>query len=478
MNETPDIDESSFETSLEQQMRTAVATVDPDIEQALRAVKGGASRQSSDRGSQWLLAVAAAILVFGGGIFAASRFSGDSDEIQVGDSTATSVPDSNTTVIDEALDFEQLEAITPLLAREIPRLSNPLTGGDAVRVDWLLLSGEVGTEPFRFTEIWADDGRAFALSEDGTSYELLESDTLVARRDTLGMAGSATQWQSEILSVGGFLDPESASEAHQRDRLWDDASDLLASGTLDSDQRAFLFDRIEMQLGATYLYVPASFGTDLIAVVWEGHSDGGNRAFLSDSVNGKPVEYSIGESGRPSVSYEAERVTLDDVLEAGPWLMVDEVADVGVTVDASGFSYASTSVGVTGVLPFGSPSESAILSVSDAFGQPDSGTVSTQCLTDSVGWGSLSLSIDSVSDTIVGWTVRRSRSEGPVVTTADGLGIGSTVAELRAIYPELIIEETTLGWESIDGPISWLTSGSTDTDIVQAMWAGETCVFR
>ena len=479
MNETPDIDESSFETSLEHQMRIAVATVDPDIEQALRAVKGGASRQSNDRGSQWLLVVAAAIVLCAGGIFAASRFSSDSDEIQVGDSTTTSVPDPDTTVtvIEEAWDFEQLEEAAPLLAREIPRLTDSWADGDAVRVDWLLLSEGLGNEPFRFTEIWADDGRAFALSEDGTAYELLENDTLAARRDTLGMAGSAAEWQAAILSVGGFLDLASASEADQLDRLWDDVSDLLASGTLDSDQRAFLFDGIEMQLGVTYRYVPASLGTDLIAVVWEGHSDGAIRVFLSDSANGKPVDYSIGESGRPSIAYEASRVTLDDELEAGPWL-VNEVADVGISVDANGFSFTNTDVGVTGAFPFGSPSESAILAVSDAFGPPDSGAVSTQCLTDSVGWGSFSLSIDSASDTIVGWTVRRSRSEGPVVATAEGLGIGSTVAEVRAIDPGLIIEEITFGWDSIDGPISWLTSGPTDTDTVQAMWAGETCVFR
>lgn len=75
----------------------------------------------------------------------------------------------------------------------------------------------------------------------------------------------------------------------------------------------------------------------------------------------------------------------------------------------------------------------------------------------------------------VGWFL--DSREGAKLTTAAGIGIGSTRKELTGAYDADFVE-STLGEEFIAGDLSGLLSGREATDKVTAIWSGQVCNFR
>ncbi len=77
---------------------------------------------------------------------------------------------------------------------------------------------------------------------------------------------------------------------------------------------------------------------------------------------------------------------------------------------------------------------------------------------------------------LVGWSIG---GESPL-TTPDGVGIGTTRAELElALGPAQVVPDSTLGTELFyDGGLSALLESDDDDAAVTALWAGTTCIFR
>jgi hypothetical protein len=74
----------------------------------------------------------------------------------------------------------------------------------------------------------------------------------------------------------------------------------------------------------------------------------------------------------------------------------------------------------------------------------------------------------------VGWFAReRSRFR-----TAQGIGPGSTVSELKKAYPSTTVEESSLGHEFAAGELYGVATGPVDTATVEVMFAGTNCIFR
>ena len=78
----------------------------------------------------------------------------------------------------------------------------------------------------------------------------------------------------------------------------------------------------------------------------------------------------------------------------------------------------------------------------------------------------------SQEEDFLGWDSRE-----PGLTTADGIGIGSTRAELEASR-EVEVEETTLGVEFTAGGLGGLFASSEPVAPITSLWAGLTCHFR
>jgi hypothetical protein len=66
---------------------------------------------------------------------------------------------------------------------------------------------------------------------------------------------------------------------------------------------------------------------------------------------------------------------------------------------------------------------------------------------------------------------------GAKLTTASGIGIGSTRKELTGAY-DAEISESSLGEEFAAGELSGLLSGKEPTAKVTAIWSGQVCNFR
>lgn len=79
-------------------------------------------------------------------------------------------------------------------------------------------------------------------------------------------------------------------------------------------------------------------------------------------------------------------------------------------------------------------------------------------------------------DALVGWSL----DEGSALTTADGVGIGSTKAEVEAAYgPVEVLTDSTLGIEVyVEDGISALLDADAPDGAVTAIWAGANCIYR
>ena len=69
----------------------------------------------------------------------------------------------------------------------------------------------------------------------------------------------------------------------------------------------------------------------------------------------------------------------------------------------------------------------------------------------------------------------------PGITTGDGIGVGSTLAELRASFPDLEVTEGSLGPERTTaregGPAGFL-DGTAESSRVNSTRAGISCLAR
>jgi hypothetical protein len=77
-------------------------------------------------------------------------------------------------------------------------------------------------------------------------------------------------------------------------------------------------------------------------------------------------------------------------------------------------------------------------------------------------------------DEFVGWSAR----EGSGFRTAQGIGPGSTLGELKKAYPATTVQETSLGQEFAAGELYGVVTGPSDAATVEVMFAGTNCIFR
>lgn len=75
----------------------------------------------------------------------------------------------------------------------------------------------------------------------------------------------------------------------------------------------------------------------------------------------------------------------------------------------------------------------------------------------------------------VGWTVG-----SPGLTTGDGIGVGATLADLRASFGTLQVTEGTLGPEFSTGQdgLAGFLAGTDDASVVTSLGAGDQCLAR
>lgn len=121
-----------------------------------------------------------------------------------------------------------------------------------------------------------------------------------------------------------------------------------------------------------------------------------------------------------------------------------ETAASGVILSGDGLGVGAETVAL------GASREDATAALTRALGAPPSETGAYgECgggATDWVEWQGLTLLFSG--DELVGW-----ESQSPDLATAERIHAGSTIDELRAAYPDVEIQETTVGWAFIMGDL-------------------------
>ncbi len=131
-------------------------------------------------------------------------------------------------------------------------------------------------------------------------------------------------------------------------------------------------------------------------------------------------------------------------------------------------------------LVFDSPSAEVIAAVKTRFGAPEKdGQVTCDSGSDrTVAWPAISLVF--AEDKWVGYSFESTTDRA---ATDKGIRVGSTVAELKAAYPSVKLDETSLGIEwfvefDAERFLSGSVSGLTNGDKVDRISSGDICAFR
>lgn len=127
------------------------------------------------------------------------------------------------------------------------------------------------------------------------------------------------------------------------------------------------------------------------------------------------------------------------------------------------------------LLPFGTPrpsAESAIGGIQGSEGTRDSSTECAAGLVDYTAYGD-SLQLTFQEGKFVGWTINGSASP---LRTAKGIGIGSPRQSLDAAYPDVIVDDSSLGLLFSVGDLVGLLDQDGIEGIVTDIWAGTVCL--
>lgn len=144
-------------------------------------------------------------------------------------------------------------------------------------------------------------------------------------------------------------------------------------------------------------------------------------------------------------------------------------------IEAEGLRLFDKQTGSARAIAFGAPREN-VLSMLAFLGKPETG-INGECgagALDYANWPN-GLGLYFQKGKFAGWNLNE-RGKG-VVTTASGIGIGSSRTDLEAAYA-VDISETTLGTEFAAGELFGLLDGKGETARITNMWGGVSCNFR
>ena len=147
-----------------------------------------------------------------------------------------------------------------------------------------------------------------------------------------------------------------------------------------------------------------------------------------------------------------------------------------LTVDGDGLRWFLQPSGSARPIAFGSPQAGVIASMEAVRGVADRGT-NQDCGAGPVEYATWSdgLSLVFQKNRFVGWSLSNRAKD--IITTAAGLGPGSTRAELESAY-SAAVSTTSLGYEFSAGAIHGVLDGGSASARITDMWAGVSCSAR
>lgn len=153
----------------------------------------------------------------------------------------------------------------------------------------------------------------------------------------------------------------------------------------------------------------------------------------------------------------------------------EAVAPAALIVDGEGLRLIDAASGSTTPLPFGTAGDAVIASLTRLIGRgPDEEGQGADCGTAAYATWEDGISIWVERDRFVGWSLLDADSP---LTTLTGIGIGSTLAELRDAMV-VDVRETSIGIEFSTGGLAGVLDGVGPDARITHLWAGATCIAR
>lgn len=153
-----------------------------------------------------------------------------------------------------------------------------------------------------------------------------------------------------------------------------------------------------------------------------------------------------------------------------------DIAEPAVNLAPDGLSLVLPT-GATRQVTFGMPRDAATRAIAAALGSPIEEGDDQECGAGALSFasfrGGLGLYFDGGK--FVGWDL--DGRDGGQLTTAAGIGIGSTRKQLESANA-IKVEDSTLGVEFSAGDLSGLLSSRDPDGEITHLWAGTTCIAR
>ncbi len=198
---------------------------------------------------------------------------------------------------------------------------------------------------------------------------------------------------------------------------------------------------------------------------------------LLAACGGEPASNASGNVAAPDNANEIVVPPAINAVEANASNASDEAAGLAVDLAPDELTLVEAS-GKTHHAGFGVERAVAVKMVSAALGSPIEEAASQDCGEGALGYTTFrdGLSLYFQEGKFVGWDL--DGRENGKFTTMNGIGIGSTRAELEKSGSEVQVEDSSIGHEFRIGELSGLLSAPGPGGKVTNLWAGSTCIAR
>ena len=174
-----------------------------------------------------------------------------------------------------------------------------------------------------------------------------------------------------------------------------------------------------------------------------------------------------GDAATSATTTAAPETTVD----ASTTSVADDV-QVLIVLNPDGLGFTTEDSGSVSRIDFGSDQQLTRDAVVKSLGEPSDEGTNQECAPgppDFAYWDELQLYFEN--GTFAGWSIHNDST----LTTADGIGLGSTLDEYEQAYGDVTVEETSLGREFFDEAYN---AGIDDNDRIDRLTTGTVCAFR
>lgn len=157
---------------------------------------------------------------------------------------------------------------------------------------------------------------------------------------------------------------------------------------------------------------------------------------------------------------------------------------VAATVQPGTVQVSGDGVSVSGplgtYLAFNSQREPVEQELAKALGEPQARDSNDECGAGPMEFTTFTggLTLNFQNGNLVGWFIQK--GDGAVdITTAEGIGLGSAMTAVEAVYSVEMMEDSTLGSEFFtDEQIGGFLGKSDGNRVIESLYAGTNCFFR